>query len=391
MDRDKNSILTYLYLLYRGKKLILMNLIIVMGVAAGLSLLMPDYYKATVLLMPPREAKKGFGFAEQLASQVTTLRLGSQGSPSDLYIGIMKSQSMLNMLVDKFNLVNYYKVESRDIATARLKSMTKLTTTKEGLLRVDYEDTNPEIAASICNMYITLLDSLNQTINRRSSRERADFIDQMLGENGISMQQAEMELKKFQAETKAISPFQQQRVALSVSAELEMDIMSKENELNELTSRSFTSSNPLVQDLKNRIQIRKNQLHQMRFGDAKRDRESLFVPLEHAPALTLEYERLTRRVEALGMLEQILRQQYEEARIEQVNTTSTVSILDRAYPPMRHSRPKRSLIVLIAGAASLFFSVVTLTVVDFFQRLAENSSDDSRKVERLARFLRIDS
>ncbi len=390
MERDDINILHYLCLLYRGKKLILLNLFVVMSAAAVFAFMMPEYYKATVILMPPRETKAGFGFAEQLASRVTTLRLGSQGSPSDLFIGIMKSQSLLAGIVDKFNLVSYFKAPNRDAAAEQLQALTKISITKEGLIKIDYEDTDPEQAAKVCNMYVTMLDSLNQTINRRSSRERADFIEQMIGENSYSMKQAELDLKKFQAETKAISPYQQQRVALSVSAELEMDIMSKENELRELQSKSFTAANPMVRELENKIQIRKEQLSQMRFGGLKRDRESLFVPLEQAPALTLEYERLNRRIEALGVLEQLLRQQYEESRIEQLNTTSTVSILDRARPPMEKSRPKRALIVLIAGAASLFFSLVTLVTVDFFQRLAERNPEDSRKFNRLSHFLRFD-
>jgi len=236
-----------------------------------------------------------------------------------------------------------------------------------------------------------MLDSLNQNINQRASRERADFIEQMLNENDIALKQAEMDLKQFQFETKAVSPYQQQRVALSVTAELEMDIMNKENELRELRSKSFTDSNPLVQNLMKKIRFREEQLHSMRFGGTQGSRETLFVPLQEAPSLTLEYDKLSRRVEALGMLEHLLRNQYEEARIEQVNTTSTVSILDRARPPIGHSKPKRALIVLMACAASLFFSIITIIMVEYVNRLVAVSPENYNKIARLSRFLRIDN
>ena len=390
MERKEINILDYLVLLYRGRKFILLNFLILTIAAVVGSLLMPKSFKATTVLMPPREVKKGFGFAEQLASQVTTLRLGTQGSPTDVYLGILKSQTVQIALIDKFNLVKVYEVKNRDLAMIKLKRLTDVSVTKEGLIKVEYEDKTPERAASVCNMYVTMLDSVNQSINQRASRERADFVEQMLNENDQALKQAEVDLKRFQLETKAISPYQQQRLSLSVTAELEMDIMSKENDLKELRSKSFTETNPLVQDLLNKMKFREEQLHEMRFGGGKDSRESLFIPLQEAPNLTIEYEKLYRRLDALGMLGQLLRNQYEESRIEQVNTTSTVSILDRARPPIRHSKPHRMLIVLVTGAASLFFSVITIITIEYFNRLTLASPESAQKIEQVSRFLRID-
>ncbi len=390
MERKNINILDYLFLLYKGRKFIALNFIVLTVAAIIASLLMAKSYKATTLLMPPREVKKGFGFAEQLASQVTTLRLGTQGSPTDVYMGILKSTVVQVTLIDKFNLVKWYGVPNRDIAQGQLKGSTDISITKEGLIRIEYEDKSPEQAAAICNMYVTVLDSVNQSINQRASRERADFIEQMINENDMALKQAELDLKRFQFETKAVSPYQQQRVTLSVSAELEMDIMQKETELKELRAKSFTDNNPLVQELLKKIQFREEQLSEMRFGGPRSGRETFFVPLQEAPRLTIEYEKLARRVSALGMLEQLLRNQYEESRIEQVNTTSTVSILDRARPPIRHSKPKRSLVVLVVAAASIFFSVITIITIEYINSITMANPESSRKIEQLTRFLRIE-
>ncbi len=390
MERKDINILDYLFLLYKGRKFIILNFMVLTVAAVIASLLMAKTYKATTILMPPREVKKGFGFAEQLASQVTTLRLGTQGSPTDIYVGILKSTVVQVTLIDKFNLVKWYGVPNRDLAQIKLKRSTDVSITKEGLIRIEYEDKTPEQAAAICNMYVTVLDSVNQSINQRASRERADFIEQMLNENDMALKQAELELKRFQFETKAVSPYQQQRVALSVSAELEMDIMQKENELKELRAKSFTDDNPLVIELLKKIQFREEQLSEMRFGGPRSGRETLFVPLQEAPRLTIEYEKLSRRVSALGMLEQLLRNQYEESRIEQVNTTSTVSILDRARPPIRHAKPKRSLVVLVTAAASFFFSIITIITIEYINRITQTNPESQRKIEQLTRFLRIE-
>ena len=248
MERNKINILEYFFLLYKGRKFIFFNFVILCTAAVILSLMMPKIYKASTILMPPRDMKRGFGFAEVMAAQVTTLRLGTQGSPSDLFVGILKSQTLQSVMVDKFNLVKYYGVKNRDIAILTLKGSTDISMTKEGLIKIEYEDPDPTQAAMITNMYVTMLDSVNQSITQRASRERADFIEAMLNENNIALKQAELDLRNFQFETKAVSPYQQQRLSLQMTAELEMDLMNLENELKQLRSKSLTASNPLVQD-----------------------------------------------------------------------------------------------------------------------------------------------
>ena len=392
MERKEINVLDYFILIYKARSFILGNFIIVCLIAGVLSLFMPKYYISKAVLMPPRDTQKAFGFSDVLSQiPITTLRLGTKGSPSELYMGIMRSQVVGISIVDRFNLVEVFGAPDRDIALSTLQGATDISLSREGLIDIQVEDRDPVRAANIANMYVALLDSMNQTINQRTSRERADFIEQQILENDIALAQAEMELREFQLRTNAISPIQQARIALSVSAELELDIMNKENTLKEYRSKSYKNSHPLVSELLNSIKFREEQLHSMRFGSAKDDRESLFIPLQNAPDLNLQYTKLSRRVEILGSLEELLRQHYEESRIQQKNTTSTVTVLDRARPAIRKDRPKRKMIVLVAGAASLFFSLVSIITIEYINKLAEVSPENQQKVERLARFLRIES
>ena len=173
-----------------------------------------------------------------------------------------------------------------------------------------------------------------------------------------------------------------------MSAEIETDILQKESLLKEYRAKSFTDNHPLVKELLDKIKIREDQLNDLRFGPPENDRISILVPLVDTPDLTLQ--NLLRRVEILGQINQLLQQQHEESKIEQVNPTSTVKVLDRARPAIRKWRPKRKIIVLAAGAASIFFSMITVLFISFVNRLTEINPEDRKKVEQLARFLRID-
>jgi len=391
MENKEINILDYFYLLHRTRKFIIGNFIVVCIVAAAASLLMPKYYRSIAILLPPGETQNAFGFSDAISALPVNIRLGSQGSPSDIFVGIMKSQTIAHAIIERFNLVEAYGIKDRDSAMLVLKGLTQIKLTKEGLIQVSVEDRDRQKAADIANMYWAMLDSLNQAISRNSALERADFLAQQIRENEIVLKQAELDLKDFQVKTNALSPFHQQQVALSISAQLEMDIMNNETLLQEYRDKSFSDTHPLVRELLNTIKIREDQLHSMRFGAPKDSRESLFVPLQEVPDLTLQYTKLTRSMEIRTQLEQLLQQQYEEAKIEQANPTSTVNVLDHAKPAMRKSRPKRTLIVAVAGSAALFFSIVAVVTIEFLNRLTEISPENRRKVEKIAHLFRIDA
>jgi uncharacterized protein involved in exopolysaccharide biosynthesis len=83
--------------------------------------------------------------------------------------------------------------------------------------------------------------------------------------------------------------------------------------------------------------------------------------LRDIPEVALEYANIEKEVLVQKALMQMLLQQEAEALIESSNTTSTVQVLDYAVPAEEHARPRRFLIVFIAGVLS-FFSSTTYTI-----------------------------
>ena len=393
MERKEINILDYFFLLYKSRMFIIANFIVVVVLAGAISFVLPIYYQSKATIFPPEESSEGFGFGDVLSrvSSVTKLELGTRGSPADLSIGIMKSDLIQRLVIDRFDLIDAYKSPNIDAAKMTLTGNTDITLNKEGMIEIVVVDREAERCAAIANTYIALLDSIRQEINQKKARDRADFLEKQLRENETALSLAENQLKDYQLQNKAISPYVQQRVALNVSAELELELMRKENQLELYRSKSLSDSHPLVKELLSSIRLDEEMLQKMRFGGEDDGRESLFVPLQEAPDRTMEYTKLESRVEFLGMLDQYLRQQYEESRISQMNTASTITVLDQARPPEQKDRPKRKMIVLVAGAASLFFSVVSVLIIEYLNRLTEIDEDNRRKIERLARFMRLNN
>lgn len=68
-----------------------------------------------------------------------------------------------------------------------------------------------------------------------------------------------------------------------------------------------------------------------------------------SPALSIDEMRLRRQAETASTLYLLLRQQYEAARLEEVNTTPLITVVDRAIPSRRREWPHRGFIALTAG------------------------------------------
>ena len=80
---------------------------------------------------------------------------------------------------------------------------------------------------------------------------------------------------------------------------------------------------------------------------------------QNSPSLIVEDRRLRRQVETASTLYLSLRQQYETARIDEVNNTPVITVVDRAVPPRRREWPRLSL--MLATAAVLGTGLGALT------------------------------
>jgi len=81
---------------------------------------------------------------------------------------------------------------------------------------------------------------------------------------------------------------------------------------------------------------------------------------QQAPQLVFEEGRLRRQVDVQQELYLTLRREYEAARIEEVNDTPTITVIDRATPPRRRSKPNvllfTTLGLCVGGLVSILFA-----------------------------------
>jgi uncharacterized protein involved in exopolysaccharide biosynthesis len=89
---------------------------------------------------------------------------------------------------------------------------------------------------------------------------------------------------------------------------------------------------------------------------------------ETSPNLQFQYERLQRRVALKQEVYTTLLREHEQARIQEVNDTPVLTIIDPAIVPTRKSRPQRRLLVLTAFFLGGLVATIGAFVREFWER-----------------------
>lgn len=97
--------------------------------------------------------------------------------------------------------------------------------------------------------------------------------------------------------------------------------------------------------------------------------------IENSPALQLEQQRLAREVAVLTGVFTTLKQQLETTKIEEVKESDYVVVLDPPEAPLYASKPRKKLIVILAG----FLGIGLGIVIGFVREYAQNSNKEEKE------------
>jgi uncharacterized protein involved in exopolysaccharide biosynthesis len=288
----------------------------------------------------------------------------------DLLLGVLKSRTIAQAIVERFGLQARYGVRFMDDAIKELRDATTIAASREGVISVKVENRDPEAAAAIANYYIALLDKQVSRYGTGEASRQRSFLTGQLARARVDLDTAEQSLRRFQEQNRAIVLQDQTKGAIEAAARLKGEIMAAEVQLQVM--RNFaTEANPEVVALRRRLDEMNRQYAQMQFGeraaqDGRGQRGDFTVPFARVPELGLELVKLAREVKIQEVLVTLLTQQLEQARIAEARDTPVVQVLDRAVPAERHSRPRAGRNGAIAGIVALVLSVSFAVALDSY-------------------------
>ena len=331
-------------------------------VAVVYSLLLPVYYKAETRILPPQD--KGSNLASQLLGQAGGL-IGIAGgvkSQGELFVAMTKTRTVLDRMVDRFDLMKLNKEKYRqDARKELLELLTVQEDRKSGIISLTVEDRDPKRAADMANAFVEELKSLAGGLAISEAGQRRMFFEEQIRHTKESLSRAEEEVKGFQQRTGAFQIDAQSKAIIEGIANLRARIAAKEVEAKVL--RSFaTAQNPDLQRIEEEVRALRVESEKIESG-----KERGYDPLmssERVPATNMEYLRKLRQLKYNETLYELLVKQFELAKLDEARDATVIQVIDRAIPPERKSRPKRALIVLLATVTMLFLSVFIVLLLE---------------------------
>ena len=354
--------------------------------AAVVSFLVPVYYAGVTKILPPTQNQSSMMLAlSQLggAAGMPAAALGLR-TPSELYVGMLKSRTIADALIERFALRRIYEARTLDDARKVLAKRTTISHGRDGIITVEVEDRDRNRAADLANGYVEELFQLTQTLAVTEASQRRLFLEKQLKAAKNSLADAEVDLKRTQETTGLIKLDDQGRALIEAVARLRAQIAAKEVEAT--TMRAFaTERNPAYIRTQQELAGLRTELSRLEHSRQGASGD-IFVPAGKVPEAGLEYVRRFREVKYYETVFELLAKQFEIAKMDEARDTSIVQVLDRALPPEKRSRPHRTLIVAVCSVLGVIAALLWALARDAYLRLLDEGGE-REKVEELKKLL----
>lgn len=354
----------YIYVLYKWKKFILINLLLIVAVTLVVVLLLPNHYKATATIMIPPDNQGGLGGLTSLLGGKSSLAaagsrlFGVSNTSEDVILGILNSRSAITNVIEKFNLVEYYEIDdyNMDKVIKEFRNDFIADPNEFGMIEFSIINKNPAVAAKIANYLVELVDSLNIRFNIERAKSNREFIEGRYLQNLTDLRKAEDSLFNFQRKYGIVAIPEQLEVTVKAAAEIEAMLMKKEIEAF-FYKEQFGENSIQYQGVIAEVNILKQKVQELKSSTELSAKSNVLFPFKQMPNISIQYLRAFREVEIQQTILEIIMPMFEQAKVEEQKSIPTILLIDEAVPPQLKYSPKRATIVLGIFFLTLFFFI----------------------------------
>ena len=180
MDEEIN-IIEYFRIIKKKWKIITLIFVIAEAITLLWVLLLPPIYESTATLLPPESiTERESEILSRLPSTVKEqlpVGLLRDGTVSQIIIAMLKSRKMAEAVKAEFSSKSRYKRKLVSSIFKKLRSLTTISMTKEGIISVSVRAEDPYLAAELTNLYVSNLDKLNNELKITSLKPMVTILD----------------------------------------------------------------------------------------------------------------------------------------------------------------------------------------------------------------------
>lgn len=316
---------------WQERRRVVAIVLVSMAVTLGIVFLVPRWYRATAVILPPEESDllSSISMAQRALSKFPAFGvLPDFYTPADIYKAVLESRSAKEELIRTYDLRTVYRQKSLEKTIKLLKSHYKVRLNSDGTIKLELEDRDPRRAADMANTLLAILDRMNVEKRNTQARRTRLFLEHRLAETDSLLRASEAALRLYQEEHHAVIP-------TSVGGDVKAagELMARQSMLE---IRLGLMRGYLREDDEHVIQA------QAELGQLRQQ-------IGRLPRLENDLLRLARDEKVQEQLFFLLSAELEQARIRETLDTPTVQVLDPARPPERHCRPRRLIITAAMG------------------------------------------
>jgi uncharacterized protein involved in exopolysaccharide biosynthesis len=377
-----------LTLLWREREFLLWSAAVGFVLSTVIALLVPVRYTSTTRLMPPDQT--GQGLASMLAALGKGGDLAAAGgelfglkTSGDLFVGVLRSRTVEDAVIAKFDLRKVYGASQDEDARKLLEARTDVASDrKSGIITIKVTDHDRNRASGMAREYVDALNQAVINLNTSSAHKERVFLEDRLVGVQKDLETAEQNFSKFASQNTAIDVKEQGQAMIGAAAELEGQLIAAETELQGL-QQIYTPNNVRIRSLQARIDEYRRQLQKMggkstasaqpgtssAEGGASGDNADLYPSIRQLPILGVAWADLYRNSKVEEAIYETLTKQYELAKVEEARETPSVKVLDPADVPERKSYPPRTLFVALGLFVSATCGILWILVYSHWKAI----------------------
>src|SRR6266511_6004482 len=174
-------------------------------VATILVFLLPNWYTATAIVLPPQQTSISSALLSQLGSSGLAMLAGSGmgvKNPAEVYAALFQSRTVEDAVIQRFGLQARYRKKTMVETRRKFEKRTSVVLgPQDGLIRISVEDRDPVVAAAIANGYVEEFRKNSARLAITEASQRRLFFEQQLAETKEKLAAAEEAMKSTEQST----------------------------------------------------------------------------------------------------------------------------------------------------------------------------------------------
>ncbi|MBR4195594.1 MAG: hypothetical protein IKQ95_02650 [Synergistaceae bacterium] len=375
-DEQELSLLDIFSILWRKKWLIFFLTFIFGAAATVYAFTRPFIYRAECRIIPPGGTSSPYGgFATFMGFQ--------PGSSAQRMIGILNGNTVVDAIIDKFNLMEEMSMDIRLMARqAVLGSLEATVDNSSGILSVAYLHTDPQRASDMANAFVEQLQLKMREIAFDDAQEKRLFFENQLMQAQQELADAENAMMKYQQNSGVLALGSQTASLLGSISSLRNQIAAKNVEISSLSSYA-RQDNPRLKLARSQLEAMTKELHRLEEEQKRTERRQgratsgdILSSLGNVPELNVEYMRYERALRFATVKYDTMLRQYENAKLSEANDLSTLQIVDPATPPDYKYLPRRARIIVLGAMAGFGLGIIWAFLAEHIRALKKAKEYD---------------